>query len=70
MTWVGAVSFAALKIIGAMVGNRSGAEDEIDGLDASEMGGPGYAPDALGRRRATSVVEVVDPTSRVLLKSP
>jgi ammonium transporter, Amt family len=70
MTWVCTVSFVALKIIGAMVGNRSGIEDEIDGLDVSEMGGPGYAPDALGRRRAASVVEVVDPTSRVLLKSP
>ena len=70
--WVGTVTFVALKVIGAMVGNRSAPEDEIvDGLGrASEMGGPGYAPDALGRRRATSVVEVVDPTSRILLKSP
>ncbi len=70
VVWVGTVTFVALKVIGAMVGNRSAPEDEIDGLDASEMGGPGYAPDALGRRRATSVVEVVDPTSRILLKSP
>ncbi len=68
--WVGGASFVALKVIGALVGNRSVPEHEIDGLDASEMGGPGYAPDALGRRRAASVVEVVDPTSRVLLKSP
>jgi ammonium transporter, Amt family len=70
VVWVGTVTFVALKAIGAMIGNRSAAEDEIDGLDASEMGGPGYAPDALGRRRAPSGVEVVDPTSRILLKSP
>ena len=68
--WVGMATFLAMKAIGAMVGNRSAPEHEIDGLDASEMGGPGYAPDALGRRRAASVVEVVDPTSRILLKSP
>jgi Amt family ammonium transporter len=70
VVWVGSVTFVALKAIGAMVGNRSAPEDEIDGLDASEMGGPGYAPDALGRRRATSIVEVVEPTSRIFLKSP
>jgi Amt family ammonium transporter len=70
VVWVGTASFVALKVIGAMVGNRSGAEDEIDGLDVSEMGGPGYAPDALGRRRAASVVEVTDAPSPILLKSP
>jgi hypothetical protein len=67
---VGVVAFLTLKAIGVLVGNRSAPEREIVGLDASEMGGPGYAPDALGRRRATSVVEVVDPAPRVLLKSP
>ena len=30
---------------------------------------PGYAPNALGRRPATSVVEVVDPAPRLLLQS-
>ncbi len=65
--WVAGVTFAALKIIGARVGNRSSPEDEIDGLDASEMGGPGYAPDALGRKRNLSIAEV-EPTG-VLLKS-
>jgi Amt family ammonium transporter len=70
VVWVGAAAFLALKAIGFLVGNRSAPEHEIGGLDASEMGGPGYAPDALGRRRATSVVEVVDPAPRVLLKSP
>ncbi len=68
--WVGTVTFVALKAIGALVGNRSASADEIDGLDASEMGGPGYAPDALGRRRPASIVEVVDPAPRVLMKSP
>jgi Amt family ammonium transporter len=56
--WVGGVTFAALKIIGAWVGNRSAPDDEVDGLDASEMGGPGYAPDALGRKRNPSMVDV------------
>jgi Amt family ammonium transporter len=65
--WVGGVAFVALKIVGAWVGNRSAAEDEIDGLDASEMGGPGYAPDALGRKRNASIAEV-EPGG-VLLKS-
>ena len=65
--WVAGVTFAALKIIGARVGNRSSPEDEIDGLDASEMGGPGYAPDALGRKRNLNIAEV-EPTG-VLLKS-
>src|SRR5450432_1908072 len=64
VVWVGTVTFLALRAIGAMVGSRSDANDEIDGLDASEMGGPGYAPDALGRRRASSVIEAVDPTQR------
>jgi Amt family ammonium transporter len=70
VVWVGMSTFLAMKAIGALVGNRSLPEHEVSGLDASEMGGPGYAPDALGRRRAASVAEVVDPTSRVLLKSP
>jgi Amt family ammonium transporter len=69
--WVGTASFLALKAIGALVGNRSAAQDEIDGLDAAEMGGPGYAPDSLARRRTPSVIEMgVETTGRVLLKSP
>ncbi len=69
VTWVAAASWVALKAIGALVGNRSAPQDEIDGLDAAEMGGPGYAPDSLARRRAPSSVEIVD-TTRVVLKSP
>ncbi len=68
--WVGTTTFLALKVTGALVGNRSAPDDEIDGLDAAEMGGPGYAPDALARRRPASVVDAVEPTSRILLKSP
>ncbi len=71
VVWVGTVTFLALRAIGALVGNRSAPEDEVDGLDLSEMGGPGYAPDALAKRRATpSVIEPAEPTGRVLLKSP
>jgi Amt family ammonium transporter len=69
--WVGGATLVALKVIGALVGNRSDPQHEIDGLDLSEMGGPGYAPDALAKRRATpSVIEPAEPTGRVLLKSP
>ena len=70
VTWVGASSWVALKAIGALVGNRSAPQDELDGLDVSEMGGPGYAPDALAKRRSPSVVDVAEPTGRILLKSP
>jgi Amt family ammonium transporter len=70
VAWVSAVSWLALQAIGALVGNRSAAADEIDGLDVSEMGGPGYAPDALAKRRTPSVVEAIEPTGRILLKSP
>ena len=70
VAWVAAASWVALKAIGALVGNRSDAQDEVDGLDAAEMGGPGYAPDALGRRRSPSSVELGETTTRVLLKSP
>jgi ammonium transporter, Amt family len=47
--WVGGVSYVTLKVVGAAVGNRSDAQDELDGLDVSEMGGPGYAGDALAK---------------------
>ena len=48
--WVGGVSFGAMWTIGAIIGgNRSEPENETEGLDLSEMGGPGYAPDVLVR---------------------
>jgi Amt family ammonium transporter len=68
--WVGGAAFVAMRAIDALVGNRSLPEHEIDGLDASEMGGPGYAPDALAKRRSPSVIEPVNATGSVLLKSP
>ncbi|HTB77840.1 MAG TPA: ammonium transporter [Polyangiaceae bacterium] len=70
LVWVGTVTFLAMKVVGALVGNRSAPQHEVDGLDVSELGGPGYAPDALGRRRPSAAVEAVDPTSRILLKHP
>jgi Amt family ammonium transporter len=48
--WVGGVAFGALWTIGAILGsNRVDAQDEAEGLDLAEMGGPGYAPDVMGR---------------------
>jgi Amt family ammonium transporter len=47
--WVGGVAFAVMKLIDSLVGNRAPIQDQIDGLDVAEMGGPGYAPDALAR---------------------
>jgi Amt family ammonium transporter len=70
VAWVGGAAWLALKAIGAFVGNRSTPQDELDGLDVSEMGGPGYAPDALAKRRSPSVVDIAEPTGRILLKSP
>jgi Amt family ammonium transporter len=52
LAWVGGSAYFAMRIVGALVGNRSEAQDEIEGLDIAEMGGPGYAPDVL----ATPVV--------------
>jgi Amt family ammonium transporter len=46
LLWVAPVAYLALKFTGAVLGNRSAPRDELDGLDASELGGPGYAPDA------------------------
>jgi ammonium transporter, Amt family len=46
VVWVGGVSWVVLQILEAMVGNRSQSQDEIDGLDVGELGGPGYASDA------------------------
>jgi Amt family ammonium transporter len=56
--WVGFAAFMAMKVVGVLVGNRSESRDEIDGLDVSEMGGPGYAPDALARKGGRPVSDV------------
>jgi Amt family ammonium transporter len=45
--WVFSMSFIALKVIGALIGNRVSAEVEVQGLDLPEMGILGY-PDAVG----------------------
>jgi ammonium transporter, Amt family len=41
--WVGAVTWVALKITGALVGNRVSADTEMIGLDVPEMGMEGYS---------------------------
>jgi Amt family ammonium transporter len=43
--WVGAISMLTLLALDALVKNRASREDELDGLDLSEMGAPGYADD-------------------------
>jgi ammonium transporter, Amt family len=69
--WVGGASYVALKIIDAMVGNRSRPQDELDGLDVSEMGGPGYAPDSLAKRPSPPVTTTPAPApTRALLRMP
>ncbi len=68
--WVGGVSYVALKIIDAVVGNRSRPQDELDGLDVSEMGGPGYAPDSLTRRPSPPVAIQTPAPARALLRIP
>jgi Amt family ammonium transporter len=68
--WVGGVSYVALKIIDAIVGNRSRPQDELDGLDVSEMGGPGYAPDSLTRRPPAPVATPTPAPTRALLRMP
>jgi len=55
--WVGGASYVTLKVVGAAVGNRSEAQDEIDGLDVSEMGGPGYAADSLAKQVVPRAVD-------------
>jgi Amt family ammonium transporter len=68
--WVGGASYVALKIIDAMVGNRSRPQDELDGLDVSEMGGPGYAPDSLAKRPPPPVALETPAPARALLRIP
>jgi Amt family ammonium transporter len=41
--WVGAITWVALTITGALVGNRVSAETEMIGLDVPEMGMEGYS---------------------------
>jgi Amt family ammonium transporter len=45
LLYVGTVSFVALYVIGKTVGNRVATEDEILGLDESEIGMRGYPAD-------------------------
>ncbi len=47
MLWVGFVTFVALKIAGALAGNRVSLETEQLGLDVPEMGMEGYSTEAL-----------------------
>jgi Amt family ammonium transporter len=46
IAWVVPVAAVAFFIIGKVVGNRVEAEDEVNGLDLSEMGVHGYSSDA------------------------
>ena len=45
IAWVAPVAALAFFIIGKLVGNRVDAEDEVNGLDLSEMGVQGYSAD-------------------------
>ena len=45
--WVGFVTYVALKIAGALAGNRVSGETEQLGLDVPEMGMEGYSTEAL-----------------------
>jgi Amt family ammonium transporter len=46
VVWVGATAFLAYKLVDKVIGMRSPAQDEIDGLDIPEMGATGYAGEA------------------------
>lgn len=48
VVWVGAVTFITMRVLGALVGNRTSPEDEVGGLDIPEMGIEGYAVDGGG----------------------
>jgi Amt family ammonium transporter len=45
VVWVAPVAALAFFVIGKIVGNRADAEDEVNGLDLSEMGVHGYSAD-------------------------
>ncbi len=47
VAWVAAMTFVAMKVIGALVGNRVSLPTEIQGLDVPEMGMEGYSTEAL-----------------------
>jgi Amt family ammonium transporter len=69
IAWVAPVAAVAFFIIGKTVGNRVEAEDEVNGLDLSEMGVQGYSADpgpgtgvtahAYGATAASSTVATV-----------
>ena len=46
VAYVGTVTVVALKVIGAVIGNRSREEDEDVGLDLAEVGVAGYAAES------------------------
>ena len=69
IVWVGSVSYLSLKVIDAIVRNRCDGQDELDGLDVSELGGSGYATDVLARKPAPRVVDVA-PAARVQREFP
>jgi len=43
VVWVAAVTFVALRITDALVGNRVSRREELAGLDVPEMGLEGYS---------------------------
>jgi Amt family ammonium transporter len=59
VAWVGTAAFVAMRIADTFVGNRSDARDEQVGLDVSEMGGPGYAPDSLAKKPGSLPIDRV-----------
>ncbi len=58
--YVGAMTAAALFVIGKLIGNRVSAEDEVAGLDVPEMGLEGY-PAPGGTRSALPGASVESP---------
>ena len=51
--WVGTITFVALRITDALVGNRVSRREELAGLDVPEMGIEGYTTEPIARRRST-----------------
>jgi Amt family ammonium transporter len=43
IAWTGAMTFIAMRVIDALVGNRTSPRDEVEGLDVPELGIEGYA---------------------------
>ncbi len=46
VAWVGATAWLGLTVVNMLVGNRVSEEAEVEGLDESEMGLPGYTSEA------------------------